>query len=83
MDATLIVIDSDAELARAFTLVDRLWASDDPADVARLRAQAQLIAAYEQDKWPRRQPGVVDRIRYLFRQCGLAAIRSRRDRSLR
>ena len=32
MEATLIVIDSDAELARARALVDQLWASDDPAD---------------------------------------------------
>ena len=36
MDATLILIDSDAEFARARALVDRLWNSDDPADVARL-----------------------------------------------
>ena len=39
MDATLILIDSDAELARARTLVDRLWDSNAPADVARLEAQ--------------------------------------------
>jgi hypothetical protein len=52
MDAALIVIDSDAELARACALVDELWTSDDPADIARLRGQAQLIAAYEQDRWP-------------------------------
>jgi hypothetical protein len=45
MDATLIVIDSDAELSRA--LVERLWISEDPADVARLQAQPRLIAAYE------------------------------------
>ncbi len=43
MDATLILIDGDAELARA--LVDRLWGSDEPADIARLQAQARLIAA--------------------------------------
>jgi hypothetical protein len=36
MDATLILIDSDAELARARALVGRLWESDDPADIARL-----------------------------------------------
>jgi hypothetical protein len=48
MDATLIVIDSDAELARARKLVERLMASDDPADIARLGAQARLIAAYEE-----------------------------------
>jgi hypothetical protein len=46
MDATLIVIDSDAELARARALVDRLWDSETPPDVARLQAQARRIAAY-------------------------------------
>ncbi len=56
MDATLIVIDSDVELARARAFVDRLWDSDDPADVARLQAQARLIAAYEEGKWPRGPP---------------------------
>ena len=56
MDATLIVIDSDAELARARALVDRLMASGDPTDLARLAAQARLIAAYEEAKWPRRRP---------------------------
>ena len=47
MDATLIVIDSDAELGRARALVDRLWDSEKPADIVRLQAQARLIAAYE------------------------------------
>ena len=49
MDATLVVIDSSAELARARALVDQLWESDKPADVARLQAQARLIAAYEEN----------------------------------
>jgi HTH-type transcriptional regulator / antitoxin HigA len=71
MDATLIVIDSDAELARARALVDRLMPSDDPADLARLQAQARLIAAYEEAKWPRRTPSTADMIRYLMDQHGL------------
>jgi HTH-type transcriptional regulator/antitoxin HigA len=71
MDATLIVIDSDAELARARALVDRLWDSDHPADIARLAAQARLIAAYEESKWPRRRPSTADLIRYLMDQHGL------------
>jgi len=75
MDASLIVIDSDAELTRAHALVDRLWASNGPADLARLRAQAQLIEAYEQDKWPRREPRMADRARYLLDQHGLAGLR--------
>jgi HTH-type transcriptional regulator/antitoxin HigA len=71
MDATLIVIDSDAELARARALVDRLWDSDDPGDIARLNAQARLIAAYEEGKWPRRLPSTADLIRHLMDQHGL------------
>ena len=72
MDATLIVIDSDAELARARALVDRLMASDQPADIARLAAQARLIAAYEQSKWPHRPPRTAEVIRYLMDQHGLS-----------
>ena len=71
MDATLILIDSDAELARARALVDRLWQSDEPADIARLQAQARLIAAYEEGKWPRRPPSTADLIRHLMDQHGL------------
>ena len=71
MNATLIVIDSDAELARARGLVDKLMTSDDPADVARLEAQARLIAAYEESKWPRRTPSTADIVGYLMEQHGL------------
>jgi len=71
MDATLIVIDSDAELARARALLERLMASDDPAEIARLQAQAHLIAAYEEGKWPRRPPSTADVIKYLMDQHGV------------
>lgn len=71
MDATVILIDSDTELARARALVDRLWASDDPVDAARLEAQARLIAAYEERKWPRRASSVPDLLRHLMDQHGL------------
>ena len=70
MDATVVLIDSDAELARA--LVDRLWESDEPADMARLQAQARLIAAYEESKWPRRPQSTADLIRHLMDQHGLS-----------
>ena len=72
MDATLIVIDSDAELARALKLVETLLPSDDPADVARLAAQARLIAGYEQTRWQRGTPRTADVIRYLMDQHGLS-----------
>jgi HTH-type transcriptional regulator / antitoxin HigA len=71
MDATLILIDSDAELLRARTLVDQLWNSNDPADVARLEAQARLVAACEEMKWPSPPPSVADLIRHLLDQHGL------------
>src|SRR3977135_3368679 len=71
MDATLILIDSDAELTRARALVDLLWDSNDPADIARLEAQTRLIAAYEEHKWPRRSPSIADLIRHLMDQHGL------------
>jgi HTH-type transcriptional regulator / antitoxin HigA len=71
MEATLILIDSDVEFARARALVDRLWGSSDPADIARLEAQARLIAAYEERKWPRRPPSIAGLIRHLMDQHGL------------
>jgi hypothetical protein len=45
--------------------------SSDPTDVARLEAQARLIAAYEEMKWPRWPPSVADLIRDLMDQHGL------------
>ncbi len=72
MNATLIVIDSDAELKRARSLVDELMASDNAADLARLEAQARLIAAYEEQKWPHRSPTTADVVRYLMDQHGLS-----------
>jgi HTH-type transcriptional regulator/antitoxin HigA len=72
MDATLILIDSAAELSRARALVDRLWDSDDPADIARLQAQARLIEAYEESKWPRRPASTAELIRHLMDQHNLS-----------
>lgn len=71
MDATLILIDSDGELVRARALVDKLWNSKDPADIARLEAQARLISAYEEKQWPRRPPSIADLIRHLMDQHSL------------
>ena len=71
MDATMILIDSDAELVRARALVDKLWDSSDPKDIVRLEAQARLISAYEERKWPRRVPSVANMISHLMDQHGL------------
>jgi HTH-type transcriptional regulator/antitoxin HigA len=68
MDAMLILIDSAAELSRARALVDRLWDSDDSADVARLQAQARLIEAYEATRWPRQPASTAELFRHLMEQ---------------
>ena len=52
----------------ARALVDRLWDSENPADIVRLQAQARLIAAYEESKWPRRRPTTAELIRHLMDQ---------------
>jgi HTH-type transcriptional regulator/antitoxin HigA len=72
MDANLILSDDDTELARARALVGMLWDSEAPADVARLRAQALLIAAYEESRWPTRPPSPAELIRHLMDQHGLS-----------
>jgi len=43
MDATLIVIDSDAELGGARALVDRLWDSENPPVPETAYAQTGLV----------------------------------------
>jgi len=71
MDATLIIIDSAAELRRAQDLVAQLMVSNDPTDRARLEAQARLVAAYEEQHWPARRPSPAAVIAYLMDQHGL------------
>src|SRR5262245_33976105 len=71
MDATLILIDSASEMMRARELVDRLWDSKDPADMARLEAQARLIAAHEERVWPCQRPSAAELIRHLMDPHGL------------
>ena len=68
MDATLIIVDGDAELARANALVASLWDSADLSDLARLDAQARLICAYERRKWPLRATTTKDVLAHLMDQ---------------
>jgi HTH-type transcriptional regulator / antitoxin HigA len=72
MKATLFVIENDADHARAKELVEKLVGSRDPADQARMTAQARLIEAYEHVRWPRRAPSLPDLLTYLMDQHGLS-----------
>lgn len=71
MKTTLIVLENDADHAQAKALVDRLMASNDPADAAKIAAQARLLEAYERNRWPRKAPGLPDVLTYLLDQHGL------------
>lgn len=71
MKATLIIVQNDADHRAALALIDRLIASDSPADRARMVAQARLVEAYEKDRWPRRRASVPDLLTYLMDQHGL------------
>ncbi len=72
MKATLFVIENDVDHSQAKTLIERLMGSNDPADQARMTAQARLIEAYEHARWPRRAPSLPDLLNYLMDQHGLS-----------
>jgi HTH-type transcriptional regulator / antitoxin HigA len=71
MKTTLIVIQNDADHAQAKALIEKLMNSKDPADQARMVAQAYLTEAYERSRWPRRAPSLPDLLAYLMDQHGL------------
>ncbi|GFE87714.1 helix-turn-helix domain-containing protein [Steroidobacter agaridevorans] len=72
MKTTLIVIQNDTDHVRAKALIEKLMNSIDPADQARMMAQAYLTEAYERSRWPRRAPSLPDLLTYLMDQHGLS-----------
>jgi HTH-type transcriptional regulator / antitoxin HigA len=72
MKATLFVVENDADLTQAKALIEKLMGSNDPADLARMTAQARLIEAYERVRWPRRAPSLPHLLNYLMDQHGLS-----------
>jgi len=71
MKATLIVIQDEADHAEAKALVQKRIGSADPAERARVTAQARLVEAYERVRWPRRPVTVSELLRYLMDQHSL------------
>jgi hypothetical protein len=53
----------------AKALIEKLMGSSDPADQARMTAQARLIEAYEPARWPRRAPSLPDLLANFFENC--------------
>jgi HTH-type transcriptional regulator/antitoxin HigA len=72
MKATLILIENDADHAQAKASVDKLMHSDNPADDAKIAAQARLIEAYERNRWPQKTPELSEVLTYLLDQNDLA-----------
>ena len=71
MKAMLIVIENNADHTEAKKLVERLMESSDPADQARMTAQARLIEAYERSRWSRRIATLPQLLTYLMDQHDL------------
>ena len=72
MKTTLIVIQNDADHAQAKALIEKLMNSRNPADQARMLAQAHLAEAYERSRWPRRPPSLPALLTYLMEEHGLS-----------
>lgn len=72
MRATLIIVENEADDAEAMALLETLMKSSDPTDLPRMKAQARLIEAYEQTRWPTRAPSVPNLLVYLMDQHGLS-----------
>jgi HTH-type transcriptional regulator/antitoxin HigA len=71
MKATLVIVENDKDHQQAKALLEKLMNSADPSDQGRLVAQARLIEAYEQGRWPRRIPSPPEILSYLMDQHGL------------
>lgn len=71
MQANVIVIENENDLKEARDLVSRLMGSENPADRARLRAQAILLQEYEAKRWPVEPATATEIIQYLMEQHDL------------
>lgn len=68
----MVIVETDEDHAEAKALIEKLMGSDDAEDRGRIRAQAQLIEAYERARWARRMPTLPDLLIYLMEQHGLS-----------
>lgn len=72
MHADIVIIQNEQDLIEAQNLVTQLGTSDHPADVARLRAQALILAAYEAERWPSEPASVAEVVQYVMDQHDLS-----------
>jgi HTH-type transcriptional regulator/antitoxin HigA len=71
MKVQVIAIANDQDYRAAKTLMESLMGAETDPEVSRLRAQALLIAAWEQAKSPTIPPDPVEAIKFRMEQLGL------------
>ena len=72
MRLEIVTIENERDLAEAHAIIAQLGASEDPADVARLRAQALILEAYEAERWPAGKVSPADILSYVMEQFDLS-----------
>ena len=72
MLAELVIIENDDDYRAARARLECLMDADKPEDVALLRAQAMLVAAWEEQRAPAVPPDPIEAIRFRMDQMGLA-----------
>jgi HTH-type transcriptional regulator/antitoxin HigA len=70
MKIEVIAIETEADYRKALELVSSLMDASTPRDIARLQAQAMIVAAYEERICPRRSVDSVEAIKFRMEQMG-------------
>ena len=68
MQTQIVTIENDEDLAAARAVVAELGNADSSADIARLRAQALILQAYEAERWPSTSASPAEIMAYLMDQ---------------
>jgi HTH-type transcriptional regulator/antitoxin HigA len=71
MRTEIITIETEHDLVEARALVASLGRAEKPEDVARLRAQALVLQAYEAQRWPVAKTTPADILAYVMDQYDL------------
>ena len=72
MRAEIVIIENEEDLAEARAIIAALGTTEDPAEGARLRAQAMILAAYEAVHWPVERATPADILAYVMDQHDLS-----------
>jgi HTH-type transcriptional regulator/antitoxin HigA len=71
MKAEVILIEHERDAVEARALIAKLGRSSKRVDIARLRAQALLLEAWERTRWPANPVSPIELIRYAMDQHDL------------